>query len=253
MQQLPYRAVIVDLDRTLLRTDKSISAYTEQVLREWEASGAGIYVATARPERAIADYRGIIPFRSAVTLNGARIITPTAVYENPISPDSAASLLERLCLIEGTVISAETGNGIYANTDIPAWNPTVIDDMRMLPGNEKIYKILASHVSRAPDRMSIAAPEDVYSTVADRNLIQFMSRSATKWNGIRQILQEDRIRTEESIYFGDDNDDVEPIRMCGFGVAVSNALEHVKQIADAVTGSNDDDGVAKYLAALRGL
>ena len=106
MARLPYRAVIVDLDRTLLRTDKSISRYTEQVLREWETAGAGIYVATARPEQAI--------------------------------------------------------------------------------------------------------------------------------------------------YFGDDNDDIEPIRMCGRGVAVSNALAHIRQAADDIADSNDNDGVAKYLAGLMG-
>ena len=250
MPQLPYRAVIVDLDRTLLRSDKSISAYTQQVMRKWEASGAGIYVATARPERAIKDNCRMIPFRSAVTLNGARTITPAAVYENPISPDSATSILDQLCCIAGTVISVETANGIYANADIPAWNPKVTDEIRKLPANEKIYKILASHTSLEPDQLKIPEPGDVYSTVADRKLIQFMSRSATKWNGIRRVLQEDLIRPEEAICFGDDNDDIEPIRMCGCGVAVSNALEHVKQVADAVAGSNDDDGVAKHLAAL---
>ena len=96
----------------------------------------------------------------------------------------------------------------------------------------------------------ITEPGDVYSTVADRTLIQFMSRNATKWNGIRRVLQEDRIPAEEAICFGDDNDDIEPIRMCGRGVAVSNALEDVKCAADDIAGSNDDDGVAKYLAGL---
>ena len=252
MARLPYRAVIVDLDRTLLRTDKSISRYTEQVLREWETAGAGIYVATARPERAIAEYRAVIPFRSAVTLNGARIITPAAVYENPVSPGSAAFLLEQLCRIEGTVISAETGSGIYANADIPAWRPSVLKDMRTLPENETIYKILASHSLLKPDQLSVPSPEDVYSTIADQKLIQYMSRSATKWNGIRQVLREDRIRPEQAIYFGDDNDDIEPIRMCGRGVAVSNALAHIRQAADDIADSNDNDGVAKYLAGLMG-
>jgi len=250
MTQLPYRAVIVDLDRTLLRTDKSISGYTRQVLREWQTRGACLYAATARPERAIEEYRRIIPFRSAVTLNGARIITPAGVAENPVSPDSAAYLLERLCGVAGAVISVETGNGIYANMDIPAWQPKVVEDVRILPKRERIYKILASHPSMKTDVLTIEAPEDVYSTVAEQTLIQYMSRSATKWNGIRQALQEDRIPAEQAICFGDDNDDIEPIRMCGCGVAVSNALEEVRRAADAVAGSNDDDGVAKYLAGL---
>lgn len=250
MTQLPYRAVIVDLDRTLLRTDKSISGYTRQVLCEWEARGSRLYAATARPERAIGEYRRIIPFRSVVTLNGARIITPAGVAENPVSPDSAAFLLEQLCRIEGAVISVETGNGIYANTDIPDWQPKVMEDVRILPESEKIYKILASHPSMKTDVLTIEAPEDVYSTVAEQTLIQYMSRNATKWNGIRLALQEDRISAEQAICFGDDNDDIEPIRMCGCGVAVSNALEEVKRIADTVADSNDSDGVAKYLAGL---
>ena len=229
MTQLPYRAVIVDLDRTLLRTDKSISGYTRQVLCEWEARGSRLYAATARPERAIGEYRRIIPFRSVVTLNGARIITPAGVAEN---------------------ISVETGNGIYANTDIPDWQPKVMEDVRILPESEKIYKILASHPSMKTDVLTIEAPEDVYSTVAEQTLIQYMSRNATKWNGIRLALQEDRISAEQAICFGDDNDDIEPIRMCGCGVAVSNALEEVKRIADTVADSNDSDGVAKYLAGL---
>ena len=250
MTQLPYRAVIVDLDRTLLRTDKSISGYAQQVLCEWEARGSCLYAATARPERAIGEYRRIIPFRSVVTLNGARIITPAGVAENPVSPDSAAFLLEQLCRIEGAVISVETGNGIYANTDIPDWQPKVMEDVRILPESEKIYKILASHPSMKTDVLTIEAPEDVYSTVAEQTLIQYMSRNATKWNGIRLALQEDRIPAEQAICFGDDNDDIEPIRMCGRGVAVSNALEEVRRIADAVADCNDSDGVAKYLAEL---
>ena len=250
MKPLPYRAVIVDLDRTLLRTDKTISETTRQVLLEWEARGACVYAATARPERAIEDYYRIIPFRSAVTLNGARIITPAGVRENPIAPDSAAAILEQLYGIPGAVISVETGNGIYASQDIPEWRPKVAEDVRILPEKEKIYKILASHPSLETDRLKVAEPEGVYSTIAERKLIQYMSRSATKWNGILQALREDGIPAEEAICFGDDHDDIEPIRMCGRGVAVSNALDCVKQAADDIALSNDDDGVAKYLAGL---
>ena len=47
-----------------------------------------------------------------------------------------------------------------------------------------------------------------------------------------------------------DNDDLEPIRRCGYGVAVSNALDCVKAVADEVAESNDEDGVARTLARL---
>lgn len=250
MGSLPYRAVIVDLDRTLLRTDKSISEYTKRVLLRWRDAGAYVYAATARPERAITEYRDAVSFRSVTTLNGARTVTPTGTPENPIAAESALPVLAQLCAMEDAVISVETGNGIYANRDIPLWQPTVTEHILLLPEQEKIYKILASHPELPAEQMAVRLPEDVYCTVADGKLLQFMSRAATKWNGIRQMLDHDGISAGEAIFFGDDNDDIEPIIRCGRGVAVRNALPGVKEIADDIADSNDEDGVARYLDAL---
>ena len=139
MNQLPYLAVIVDLDRTLLRTDKSISDYTLGVLRDWQQAGAYLFAATARPERAITDYRRMIDFQAVTTLNGARTITPGRVYENTIATEDALSILEQLSGMEDMVISVEAETGIYANKDIPIWSPPVIEDIVELPRREKIY------------------------------------------------------------------------------------------------------------------
>ncbi len=55
------------------------------------------------------------------------------------------------------------------------------------------------------------------------------------------------VKRSEAVYFGDDNDDIEPIEKCGVGVAVSNAIDEVLEVADVTTESNDMDGVAKYI------
>lgn len=250
MTALPYRAVIVDFDRTLLHTDKIISDFTVRILRTWQETGARLFAATARPERAITDYCRQITFDAVTTLNGARTITPEVVYEHPIPAAEAEAILEQLCCVPGAVISAETGSGIYANTDIPLWAPVVVSNIRMLPRREKIYKILASHPQVPVDELSLTLPEDTYCTIAEHKLLQVMSRTATKWNGIRDMLKAYGIDPIQAVYFGDDNDDIEPIRNCGCGVAVSNALECVREIADHITKSNDEDGVAVFLSEL---
>lgn len=252
MNHPPYRAVIVDFDRTLLHTDKTISDYTVKMLRTWQDAGARLFAATARPQRAITEYCRAVPFDAVTTLNGARTITPDAVLENTICAAGAEAILEQLDRIPGAVISVEAGNGIYANTDIPLWAPTVVGDIRTLPLEDKIYKILVSH-SRIPvDELPLVLPEETYCTVAEHKLLQVMSRSATKWNGIRNMLDFFGIAPGQAVYFGDDNDDIEPIRNCGCGVAVSNALNSVREIADHITGSNDEDGVAAFLSELFG-
>lgn len=247
------RAIIVDLDRTLLRTDKSISDYTKEVLRDRQQSGATVFIASARPERAITDYRDTLGVTSYTTLNGARTITPQGTIENEIQTDSATAILQKLSEIPGTVISIEASGGLYSNTNIEIWQPIVTDRLEEVAKREGVYKVIASHPDMTPEELAYSVgviPEDVYYTVADKKLVQFMSRTATKWNGIKQMLAAAGIPTEQAIYFGDDHDDIEPIRLCGLGIAVANALPQVKEIADDIAPSNDEDGVAAYLRRL---
>ena len=246
----PYRAIIVDLDRTLLHTDKSISDETKRELSTWQEAGTQIFIASARPERAITEYRDTLGVTSVVTLNGARSVTPHKTAANVIPAGSALSILTELEAIPGTVISIEAEFGLYSNVDIPIWQPIVSADLKEVARREAVYKILASHPDMLPEDLAVPMPDDVYCTVADKKLIQFMGRTATKWNGIRQLLSDAGIPAEQAIYFGDDNDDIEPIERCGLGVAVANALPQVKEKADAVTLSNDEDGVAEFLRRL---
>ena len=250
MNRLPCLAAIVDFDRTLLRTDKSISAYTVRILRSWQESGGRLFAATARPERAIGEYCRQIAFDAICTLNGARTITKDSVIENPISEKSALSVLEQFSGIPGIVLSVEAENGIYANMDIPPWSPKVTDRLLDLPRAETIYKILAGHPELPVEHLAVNLPDDTYYSVAERKLLQVMSRSATKWNGVRNMLDAFGIDPAHTVFFGDDNDDIEPIRRCGCGVAVRNALGNVLEAADEVTESNDEDGVARFLDRL---
>ncbi|HEY8349368.1 MAG TPA: HAD hydrolase family protein [Clostridia bacterium] len=72
-------------------------------------------------------------------------------------------------------------------------------------------------------------------------------RSVSKWNAVRTVAGYYGIDTDMIAAFGDDMNDLEMVRNCGTGVAVRNAVEEVKRAADYICGSNDDDGVAKWI------
>ncbi|MDE6642144.1 MAG: HAD family hydrolase [Acetatifactor sp.] len=242
------KVIITDLDRTLLRTDKSVSEYTCAVLKKCRDSGILLMAATARPERAILTYQRQIGFDAVTTLNGARIIFPGGVMENGIALRSAEDILKKVTAIPNVTLSMETGDGIYANVSIPEWNAIVFEGFPALPTESIIYKILLSSADNTiQPEVEKALTPDTYMTVAEGKLIQIMSTASTKWNGIEVMLKAAGIDKSEAVYFGDDNDDIEPIRNCGVGVAVSNAIREVLDIADFVTESNDMDGVARYI------
>ena len=68
-------------------------------------------------------------------------------------------------------------------------------------------------------------------------------------HGIKTVLDIFQFSPNETVYFGDDQDDIEPIQMCGLGVAVANGIDDVKRVADFIADSNDADGVAKFIEA----
>jgi len=242
------KAIITDLDRTLLRTDKSVSEHTVAVLGKCRDHGILIMAASARPLRDIAVYGDLIKFDAVTATNGAVISLPDRLLEFGIPHESGRKVLSAILRYPDVFLSAETSKGLYSNRDIPVWKPVIWDKFPALPEDIILYKILVSSKQKPLyECIETALTYDVYHTIANNDLIQIMSNEATKWNGIKQMLSHFGISPSDAVYFGDDNDDIEPIKNCGYGIAVSNAIPAVLAVADRVTGSNDAEGVAEYI------
>jgi hydroxymethylpyrimidine pyrophosphatase-like HAD family hydrolase len=76
-----------------------------------------------------------------------------------------------------------------------------------------------------------------------------MNKKATKWNGITELLKYYSAKQEDTISFGDDDVDIEMTEKCGIGIAVENGNERIKSKAKFICGSNNEDGIAKWLEA----
>lgn len=240
--------IIVDLDRTLLRTDKTLSAYTMKILKECKKHGIKIVVATARPLRTAKEYCDMIDSDAAVVSNGARVIYGNQQADYGICQKSAKSLLNALTRHPNLRITLETGEVAYSNKPIEDYETVLTNDLIGAAKAEGALKILV-HIDNE-ETLSIVQneiPEDLYYTIANGYLMQIMSRSATKWKGIKAMLDICNASPDEAAYFGDDHDDIEPIIMCGMGIAVSNGIDGVKAVANHIACSNDEDGVAKFI------
>lgn len=249
------KAIITDLDRTLLRTDKSVSPRTLQVLKSCREKGILVMAASARPMRFIQTYDELVHFDAATTMNGAILCTPGGVKEYGIPRETAEAVLEKLCAFPNIFLSVETNIGLYSNKEIPAWEPIIYHSFPKLPKNAVTYKILASSQdTKLYENIETLLCKGVYSSIANSGvvgqLIQIMSDKATKWNGVQEMLACFGVDPKDTVYFGDDNDDIEPILNCGIGVAVANGIPRVLEAADIITSSNDEDGVSEVLESL---
>ncbi len=242
------KAIITDLDRTLLHTDKSISAYTAKIFARCKRQGILVCAATARPIRDMALLVDHITFDAVTATNGAVITLPDRKIEIGIPKESGEEILSKLLCYPDIFLSIETDRGLYSNRDIPQWQPVVYDRFPTLPKDVLLYKILVSSSQSALyAHITSALTKEVYHTIANGELIQIMHKDATKWNGILRMLNAFGIDPADAVYFGDDNDDIEALQKCGKGIAVANAIPAVFAVADEVTADNDSDGVAKWL------
>jgi len=186
-----------------------------------------------------------------VVSNGARVICGKKRTEYGICQESAEHLLGYLKRYPDLRVTLETGDVAYSNRPIEEYETVISHELAGVAKTEGVLKILV-HLDRK-DTLAVvekSLTDDLYYTVAHGYLMQIMDRSATKWNGIKAMLEICSCSPKETAYFGDDHDDIEPMKRCGIGVAVSNGIEEAKTAADYVAESNDADGVAKFLAQL---
>lgn len=243
------KMVVTDLDETLLRTDKSISAYTINVFKKIRNNDIKIVFATARGNST----KSMIPyelFDGYVLLNCAKAYADNKlVYHRMISADTFIPLLRELSN-KNLKVAAEIGGIHHANFNVKkVWNYIdnfVITDYSNVSGSaDKLYDLVEN--PRHVDLINSILPGDLYLNLSRDNLAMIMHKEATKSNGVLHIANEFNIQKNEIIAFGDDINDKELLLSVGLSVAMDNSIDEIKIIADYICDSNNDDGVAKWL------
>lgn len=255
---MKIRAMVFDLDRTLLRNDRTISAYTKSVLDRCREKGIYSIIATARPPRAIGVYEEMIRPNASVTMNGASLrMNGREMRSVSMGAQTARELIQKIDrLLPGRPWSLEATSGLYANFDTSTvWDglPAPMVNIDTVP-DEPAYKVLVGLTEAGDaDVLRSIVPEDTYLEIAEGALGMMIHKDATKLQGVLSALDALGVDKEEAVSFGDDLADIEMLKALGCGVAVGNALDSVKAAADEVTGSNEEDGVAKWLEKYAGI
>ena len=240
------KLIVTDLDNTLLRSDKTISAYTVEVFRRARERGILFAFATAR------SYKNSQEYRIALKPNGDIVTGGCLVYANGkllctyyLPEPQGTNLLAELCeysLIKR--VSARSIDAAYANKPIAG---RIFVDFKS-PLSDKLIHC-SCNTDDGEFMKSIAAryPEFSFLHISGSDLYDINPKDATKFNGVKKLSEHFNIHLSEVIAFGDDFNDIETLRECGAGVAMSNAIDECKAAANYICGGCDDDGVAKWI------
>ena len=253
------KMIVTDLDNTLLRTDKTISDYSAGVLNKCRQNGIKIVFATARPKRILDEFS--IKFSEKIYAdsfavhNGAVIyVGGKKIFHCGISPDITRNILNSMIRdFPKLTVSVEIDDVCYSNVKNLSWQHVKIKnvDFSDLPDKpaEKIITRL-SHINGDIKSLEKYLPENLYAQIDSGTpppIGIIMNREANKYNAVKIFANYYNYDITQIAAFGDDYNDVEMLKECGIGIAVSNAIDEAKAAADYICESNDDDGVAKWL------
>jgi len=247
----PIKMIVTDLDGTLLRTDKTISSHTISTLSRCKQAGIKLAYATGRGGSAAK----IVPaglFDGSAIANGASAVADSTVIYNRVILYQHARPLLMACDQRGLIISSQLGRMDYANYNISEIWPIIHNFMIVdfATHDKDAEKIITTNLTQEDIKfINSRLPACTYMVISVDNVAMIMHKDATKSKAIAALASHWGIAREEIVAFGDDLNDLDMLAYAGMGVAVGNALDKVKDIADFVCQSNDDDGVAMWLDA----
>lgn len=250
---MAIKIIVTDLDRTLLRTDKSISDYTISVFNKCREKGILTAIATARSETAARRYIEWINPDIVVSCGGALVrLGNKIIYRSVLSADISDKLTCELLLNSNVgYITVETDNGYYVSYSEPADHPDyshgIYNDFKT-PLGKDTYKITVEIFDDyAANYFANKYKECNILKFSGESWYRFANKNADKVIALHQIIERLNISFSDAAAFGDDFNDIEMLKVCSIGIAVDNAIAEAKEAANYICESNDNDGVARWI------
>ncbi|MFI1312197.1 HAD family hydrolase [Streptomyces albidoflavus] len=261
----PYKLVATDLDGTLLRPDDTVSERTREALAAATAAGAAHIVVTGRSvawTRHVLDdlgYEGI-----AVCGQGAQVY-----HAGEQRLLTSLTMDRRLAVLAIEKIEAETGplhlaaarDGLHGEVLIGPGYQVQDGPLASIPSTDRdslwaepISKVYLQHSTLDDDELAAAALRiagDLVGVVmAGPGVVELLPLGLSKATGLSLAARRLGTKGAETIAFGDMPNDIPMFGWAGHGVAMANAHRELKAVADELTTSNAEDGIAVVLERL---
>lgn len=257
------RAIVLDLDFTLLTRKKEVRKRTLSTLVSAHEQGFKLIIATSRPIRAV---RKFVPIEllekcTLISLNGAVVhdFTQDHQWQMSCMGLGARKLIKELrAAMQHVQIAAECwGEDFATNREYTPEslrekqhaNPNMVKPLEKIDYGW-ISKITADGQGQPLDFLAAWAehyPEFSFIPALENTVFNIVPKAIDKSTTVVTVLQRLGIHPSEMLVFADEIPDLRLMEMAGLAVAMGNAVEPLKEAANTVIGDCDTDAIAEYL------
>lgn len=262
------KLIAIDLDGTLVKEDQTVSQENISALRQAHQQGIQIVICTGRPiksSQAVIDQLNLKGAEDyVITFNGGQILRAAnneVIYESGLDYQdfnlwyqTTQELNLPLNVIDAQWVYEpqaypQAGPSIYVS-DITTAPSKVVDFQEFDDSNHFLKFVSGTDANYLQAQFPHIDPQllEDYNVVFSRDcLLEIMKKGTSKADALKVLGQRLGIQPEEMMTIGDQGNDMTMIEMAGIGVAMGNATQAVKDMADYVTDTNENDGVAKAI------
>lgn len=258
--------IATDLDGTLLDSHKQVSEETRKVLRELKNRGILFGIASGRPVESgqilVHDWGLENDISFLIGMNGGALYDMRTKAKHkyyPLSGDKILEIMEHFkdmdvifqCMLGNDRFVSKSTEKTRAHAKLFCEHEHEVDLQEFLPGREidKLILFLDPELMPAVRQRATTFSDPAYTSMqtAD-NLYEYMDPRINKGFGIEKACKHYGITPDHVVAFGDAENDEAMIETVGLGVAMANASDELKKIADVVLKeTNDQDGLAHFI------
>ncbi|MBD7911203.1 MULTISPECIES: Cof-type HAD-IIB family hydrolase [Clostridium] len=271
------KVIIMDVDGTLTNSKKVITPKTKDALIRAQKSGAILILASGRPTSGLMDFAKELKMDEnhglLVSFNGAKVVdceTNKVLFNETMTIEQGQAVLEHMKKFDVKPM-IDKGNYMYVNdvfNNEIHYNDTVLniiqyesrggkfklcekDDLAAF-ADYPLNKILTAgdpeYLQNHYDEMMEPFKDTLSCMFTADFYFEFTAKGIDKAKALDTVLIPMGYKKEEMIAFGDGHNDASMVKYAGIGVAMANAVDDLKAIANEVTLSNEDDGIAYTLS-----
>lgn len=260
---MKYKFLVLDLDGTLTNNKKEVTEHTRRTLIEAQECGIKIILASGRPTYGIAPIAEKLELKKyggyILSYNGGEITnwqTGELMYENVLDADVLPYLYQ--CAKENN-FAIVTYQGKYVLTEHPDDEYVLKEAILNVMETKKVdnfldavdFPVAKCLIVGEGTRLAVLEKR-MYEVLKDRMgvyrsepyFLELVPKGIDKALSLAVLLEKIGGTKEEMVAVGDGFNDLSMIQFAGLGVAMANAQEPVRQAADYITLSNEEDGVA---------
>jgi len=268
-----YKAVFLDMDGTLLKSDHSVSDETIQTIHHLTNNGVAVILVSARPINAVLPtfrHIGLPATSPVITLNGSYIVeNDQPIFQAMVDLDTTTRVTEEVRPFKATIAYYLQREWFSEKKDAWTDHEQKIMDVPVEVG--PIGSLVNDWAERkiGPNKMMVMSEPDNISQIqkhlrsiyngrlniypSKATYLEVMDSRGSKANAVKFVSERLGLSPKEIIAMGDNYNDVEMIQFAGVGVAMGNAPDDIKAVADHVTDTNNNDGVRKAMEKFFGL